>query len=89
MLHRTVWEAPSTSSKKEVSFKLENVTSNCMGRAVGQFEKGSYRKIPKISTGAYIFQRPCLRGLFLEGLIFGGAYLRREICVSKSIGLAL
>ena len=25
----------------------------------------------------------------LEGLIFGGAYLRREICVSKSIGLAL
>ena len=38
---------------------------------------------------AYIFQRPFLRGLFLEGLIFGGAYLRREICVSKSIGLAL
>ena len=48
----------------------------------------AYRKIPKISPGAYIFQRPCLRGLFLEGLIFGGAYVRREICVSKSIGLA-
>ena len=48
-----------------------------------------YRKIPKISPGAYIFQRPFLRGLFLEGLIFGGAYLRREICVSKSIGLVL
>ena len=48
-----------------------------------------YLKIPKISPGAYIFQRPFLRGLFLEGLIFGGAYLRREICVSKSIGLAL
>ena len=47
-----------------------------------------YRQIPKISPGAYIFQRPFLRGLFLEGLIFGGAYLRREICVSKSIGLA-
>ena len=47
-----------------------------------------YRKIPKISPRAYIFQRPFLRGLFLEGLIFGGAYLRREICVSKSIGLA-
>ena len=43
-----------------------------------------YRKIPKISPGAYIFQRP-----FFEGLIFGGAYLWREICVSKSIGLAL
>ena len=24
----------------------------------------------------------------MEGLIFGGAYVRREICVSKSIGLA-
>ena len=49
----------------------------------------NYHKIPKISPGAYIFQRPSLRGLFLEGLIFGEAYLRREICVSKSIGLAL
>ena len=28
-------------------------------------------------------------GLFLEGLIFGGAYLWKEICVSKSIGVAL
>ena len=49
----------------------------------------SHRKIPKISPGAYTFQRPFLRGLFLEGRIFGGAYLRREICVSKSTGLAL
>ena len=30
-----------------------------------------YRQIPKISPGAYIFQRPFLRGLFLEGLIYG------------------
>ena len=51
--------------------------------------KEKYRKIPKISPEAYIFQRPFLRGLVLEGLIFGGAYLWREICVSKSIGLAL
>ena len=35
----------------------------------------TYRKIPKISPGAYIFQKPFLRGLFLEELIFGGAYL--------------
>ena len=51
-----------------------------------------YRKIPKISLGAYIFQRSFLRGLFWGGgggLIFGGANVRREICVSKSIGLAL
>ena len=37
---------------------------------------------------AYIFQRSFLRGLFLEGPLFGGAYVRREICVSNSIGLA-
>ena len=46
------------------------------------------RKIPKISPGVCIFQRPFLRGLFLELLIFGGAYVRREVCVSKSNGLA-
>ena len=48
-----------------------------------------YCKIPKISHGAYTFQRPFLRGLFLEWLIFREAYLGREICVSKSIELAL
>ena len=32
-----------------------------------------------MSCEAYIFQMPFLRGLFLEGLIFRGAYLRREI----------
>ena len=47
-----------------------------------------YRKIPKVSPQAYIFQRPFLRGLFLDVLIFGGAYLQREICVSKQIGRA-
>ena len=31
-----------------------------------------YSKIPKINPGAYIFQRPLLRGLFSEGLIYGG-----------------
>ena len=50
----------------------------------------TYCKIfPKISPGDYILQRPFFWGLFLEGLLFGRAYLRREICVSKSIGLAL
>ena len=54
-----------------------------------RYDNIKYRKIPKISGGAYIFHRPFLRGLFLEGLIFGGAYVRREICVSISIGLSL
>ena len=53
------------------------------------FRLNCFRKIPKISPWSYIFQRPFLRGLFLEGLIFGRVYLWREICVSKSIGLAL
>ena len=43
MLHRTAWDAPSASSKKEVSFNPETelgyVASNCIGRAVRQFEK--------------------------------------------------
>ena len=33
-----------------------------------------YRKIPKISPRAYIFQRPFLRGLYSEGLIYGGKF---------------
>ena len=33
-----------------------------------------YRKIPKISPGFYIFQRPFLRGLYWEGLIYGGKF---------------
>ena len=32
------------------------------------------RKIPKISRGAYIFQRPFLRGLYTEGFIYGGIF---------------
>ena len=43
MLHRTVWDTPSASSKKEASFILgkgvEIVTSNRKGRAVRQFDK--------------------------------------------------
>ena len=43
-------------------------------------------RIPIISLGTF-FQRPFLRGLCLEWLIFGGAYVRREVCVSKLIGV--
>ena len=43
-----------------------------------------YRKIPKISPGGLYFSNAPF-----EGLIYGGAYLRKETCVSKSIGLAL
>ena len=36
-----------------------------------EYRKKQYRKIPKISPRAYIFQRPFLRGLYSEGLIYG------------------
>ena len=39
-----------------------------------------YRKIPKISPGTDIFQRPFLRGLFLEVLIFG-----RGLCTEANL----
>ena len=42
-----------------------------------------YCKILKISPGGF----NCSKALF-EGLNFGGAYVRREVCVSKSTGLA-
>ena len=38
----------------------------------GRTEK--YHKIPKISPGAYIFQRLFSRGLYSEGLIYGGKF---------------
>ena len=37
--HRTVWDAPSASSKKKLGREVGYVTSNCVGRAVRQFEK--------------------------------------------------
>ena len=40
-----------------------------------------YLKIPKISPGAYIFQRPFLN----EGLIFGGAYIRRGLSMGENL----
>ena len=63
-----------------------HILLHVVGSCCAKFDTGqtlSYRKIPQISPGAYIFQKPFLRGLFLEGLIFGGAYVQREICISK------
>ena len=66
MLHRTVWDAPSASSKKKVSFRLESgvgyVTSNCMGRAFRQFEKEVSFKLGKICyIELYGTRRPPVR----------------------------
>ena len=42
-------------------------------------------KLPEINPGAYIFQRRFLRGLFLKGLIFGGAYIRGKIAFQNRL----
>ena len=49
-------------------------TSKCEMTIYLKFRLRIYRKIPRISRGAYIFQRPFMRGLFLEGLIYGGKF---------------
>ena len=60
-------------SAAQNSFTLYNCT-NSETIPNQKHYQSKYRKIPKISPGAYIFQRPFLRGLFLEGLIYGGKF---------------
>ena len=48
-----------------------------------------YRKIPKISPGGYIFLRPLLRGLFLEGLIYEGKIMFKIDWASLIVGSKL
>ena len=43
-----------------------------------------YRKIPKVSPGAYIFQTP-----FLGGLFFWGAYIRKGLSTEGSLRFKL
>ena len=43
-------------------------------------------KLGKFTNFKALF--PAVSKALFEGLIFGGAYIRREICVSKSIGPA-
>ena len=45
----------------------------------------NYRKIPKISPGAYIL-RLFLRGLFLEGLIFEGLIYGEKFAFQNRLG---
>ena len=44
----------------------------------------AYRKIPKISPEAYIFQRP-----FFEGFIFGGAYVGRGLSMEGNLSFKI
>ena len=83
---RSYWSAPRRRPLGKGNAGSRNVLSPPGSASVSFFVdviclknklslKINYHKIPKISPSAYIFQRPFLRGLFLKGLIFGGAYL--------------
>ena len=65
------------------------VFSNPVHGSEASGEKAEFNYSPSFKEYFVKHARFFLRGLFLEGLIFGGTYLRRKICVSKSIGLAL
>ena len=75
-----------TKKKHDRNYKTENLTGFKALKSLTLEKK--YRKIPKISPEAGGGGLYFSKALF-KGPIFGGAYLRREICVSKSIGLAL
>ena len=89
------WKPPGLSIKT-----LSPVTDEKHSLVISE---AKYRKIPKISLSlcllclcSYVFicislyfSKALFEELIFGGLIFGGAYLRRENCVSKSIGLAL
>ena len=58
---------------------MEDVTLNY--RPIWSLELSShihYCKVPKISPGAYIFQRPFLRGLYSEGPMYAGKFAFRN-----------
>ena len=60
---------------------------SCIGPIDVDIDRCIYRygKNSEISPGASVFQRPFVRGLYSGWR--GGAYLQREICVSKSVRL--
>ena len=69
---KVCWNNLDEDRKNEKSPFKRRFRRRCRSEIV-RFLK--YRKIPKVSPGAHIFQRPFLRGLFWEGLIIAGAYL--------------
>ena len=55
-------------------FFIVPISPTFLRKSVTVPQCNTYRKIPKISPGAYVFQRPFLRGLYSEGLIYGGKF---------------
>ena len=71
------------SSKQFLLAKFQLVSCKLSLAMIWQM---TYRKIPKISPGAYIFQRPFLRDLFLKGLIFGGLIYGGKFTFQNRLG---
>ena len=55
-------------------------------RCLKYLRERNYRKIPKISPRAYIFQRPFLRGLFWTGLYLEGLIYGRKFASQNRLG---
>ena len=82
-VHRTTFERNSSLGYHHLVWKWENKThaEKVYCPISGPHSWWSYRKIPKISPGTYIFQRPFLKGLFLEGLIYRGKFaFQNRLC---------
>ena len=77
MIYETILDAFCSSAYKAVqskgSFVLKEIPSN----------QRTYRKIPKISPGLY-FSKP-----IFEGLIFGGAYIRRGLSTEGNLSFKI
>ena len=66
-LQPNLYEAVTIREKLSGHFSKTGLTNLRNIQEHGYGERAKYRKIPKISPGAYIFQRPFLRGLSAEG----------------------
>ena len=83
---RTLVTHSSTARASRFCF-YDFLTSSVIYYWTDPGQHGIYRTIRKISSEGYVFQMPFLRGLFLEGLIFGGPYIQRDLFLSKSARL--
>ena len=76
MLECLGWDSPKDRRSLLQASMFYKIYMGDVARPLFQLESTdhlitSYRKIQRISPGAYIFQRPFLRGLYSESLIYG------------------
>ena len=91
-LFHVVWSGPCKSLLDCNVFNEQNQRKMHLSYLLSFFTDRNdpfiYRKIPKISPRAYIFQRPFLRDLFFfggGGGQGGGSYIRRGLCTEENL----